>query len=289
MGGSRRDATTPILVHTGSRVDAHIGRRSVAIDGSAGSGRRRSPSSARVEAFSDAVFAIIITLLVLEIGRPEVGHGNLGSELPHQWPEYLAFAASFLYVGVIWLNHHALFSAIRGVDSGLNWINLGILGTSSLVPFPTGVLASALSEGTRADQQAAVALYAIVAALMSAAWLPLFPYLHRHPELLVDPTEARALRAQRSRPWVGVLSFAAAAILGYLFGPVFALPLFVWMIAYHAATSEGLDANRIARLFSPRHRSHAAEDRRLDLRSESLASDEAPTEEPTHDPENRGA
>jgi len=72
-----------------------------------------------------------------------------------------------------------------------------------------------------------VVLYAIVAALMSAAWVPVFPYLHRHPDLLVDPSEARVLRAQRSRPWVGVVSFGAAAILGYLFGPVFALPLFV--------------------------------------------------------------
>jgi uncharacterized membrane protein len=128
---------------------------------------------------------------------------------------------------VIWLNHHPLFAGISRVDSGFNWINLGILGTSALVPFPTGVLASALSEGTPADQQAAVVLYTIVAALMSAAWVPVFPYLHRHPDLLVDPSEARVLRAQRSRPWVGVVSFGAAAILGYLFGPVFALPLFV--------------------------------------------------------------
>jgi uncharacterized membrane protein len=229
------------------------------MDGATEPGQRRTMSSARVEAFSDAVFAITITLLVLEIGRPEVGNGDLGAALLHQWPEYLAFAVSFCYVGVIWLNHHALFASIRKVDFGLNWINLGILGTSALVPFPTGVLASALSEGSRADQQAAVVLYAVVAALMSAAWLPVFPYLHRHPDLLVDPSEAGLFRAQRSRPWVGVISFGVAAILGYLVSPVLAIPLFAWMIVYHAATSEGLHANQIARLlFAPRHLRHTA-------------------------------
>jgi uncharacterized membrane protein len=204
----------------------------------------------RVEAFSDAVFAITITLLVIEISRPEIGNGELGSALVHQWPEYLAFAVSFVYIGVIWLNHHALFASIRQVDIGLNWINLGILGTSALIPFPTGVLASALSEGPHADQQAAVVLYGIVGALMSAAWLPVFPYLHRHPDLLVDPSEAQLFRAQRSRPWVGVISFGIAALVGYLLSPQIAILLFVWMIAYHAATSEGLHANRIARLFA---------------------------------------
>jgi uncharacterized membrane protein len=235
-------------------------------------------SSARVEAFNDAVLAITITLLVIEIGRPEIGHGDLGPALLHQWPEYLAFAVSFLYVGVIWLNHHALFASIRKVDFGLNLINLGILGTSALIPFPTGVLASALVEGSRTDQQAAVVLYAIVAALMSAAWLPEFPYLHHHPDLLVVSSEAHLFRAQRSRPWVGVISFGAAALIGYLISPVIAIVLFVWMIAYHAATSEGLDANRIARLFAPGRLGHTAEteDEHVDPRPESVDRQDEP-------------
>jgi uncharacterized membrane protein len=207
-------------------------------------------SSMRVEAFSDAVFAITITLLVIEITRPEIGNGELASALLHQWPEFLAFAVSFVYIGVVWLNHHALFASIRQVDFGLNWINLGILGTAALLPFPTGVLASALGEGSHTDQQAAVVLYGIVGALMSAAWLPVFPYLHRHSDLLVDPSEAQLFRAQRSRPWVGVISFSVAALVGYFLSPVIAILLFVWMIAYHAATSEGLHANRISRLFA---------------------------------------
>jgi|SRR5215207_8582518 len=85
---------------------------------------------------------------------------------------------------------------------------------------------------------------------MLAAWLPVFPYLHRHSDLLVDPSEAQLFRVQRSRPLVGVISFSIAALVGYLLSPQIAILLFVWMIAYHAATSEGLDANRIARLFA---------------------------------------
>jgi uncharacterized membrane protein len=231
-------------------LEASLVEVGATMDGSAHPRQRRTASTTRVEAFSDAVFAITITLLVLEIGRPEIGDGGLAAALLHQWPEYLAFAVSFVYIGVIWLNHHALFAGIRQVDIGLNWINLGILGTSALIPFPTGVLASALVEGLHADQQAAVVLYGTVGALMSAAWLPVFPYLHRHPDLLVEPSEAQLFRAQRSRPWVGVISFGIAALIGYLLSPLIAIVLFVWMIAYHAATSEGLHANKIARLFT---------------------------------------
>jgi len=109
----------------------------------------------RVEAFSDAVFAITITLLVLEIRRPAFDQPNLGQGLLDHWADYVAFAVSFVYIGVVWLNHHALFARIRKVDIGLNWINLGILATSVLLPFPAGVLAGAFSEGPASNRPAA--------------------------------------------------------------------------------------------------------------------------------------
>ena len=207
---------------------------------------RRLTESGRVEAFSDAVFAITITLLVLEIHRPALDEPELGRRLLERWPDYVAFAVSFIYVGVVWLNHHALFARVRNIDLGLNWINLLILATTALLPFPTGVIAGAFSDGAAGSREAAVVLYAIVGALMSAAWIPVFSYLARHPDLLLDPGDAEMFAKQRSRPLVGVGSDLLAAALGYCVSPLIGLVLCAWMIAYHGITSEGLHANRFA-------------------------------------------
>ena len=228
---------------------------------------RRLTESGRVEAFSDAVFAITITLLVLQIHRPALDEPELGRRLLERWPDYGAFAVSFVYVGVVWLNHHALFARIRNVDLGLNSINLLILATTALLPFPTGVLAGAFSEGASGSREAAVVLYAIVGALLSAAWIPVFPYLARRPDLMLDPKDAKVLAKQNSRPLVGVGSYLLAAVLGYCVSPLLALVLFVWMIAYHAITSEGLHANRLAQAFTRTRLFEEVTERRADTKT----------------------
>ena len=110
----------------------------------------------RVEAFSDAVFAIAITLLVLEIKVPTQDQGPLVAELLRQWPSYLAFLASFLYIGVMWINHHRLFTYIRKVNDMLLVLNLFLLLGVTVVPFPTAVLAEHLHGP---DHQTAAVLY----------------------------------------------------------------------------------------------------------------------------------
>jgi uncharacterized membrane protein len=193
----------------------------------------------RTEAFSDGVFAITVTLLVIEVRRPSYEQGGLLDALLEQWPSYLALLVSFVYVFVVWLNHHALFSRIRLMDRGLQWVNFGILLTVAVLPFPTAVLAEALAEGNRADQRVAIALYALVGGLMSMAWIPVFPYLGRHPHLLEDEGDAAYFLAQRARPWTGVGLYLLAGVLGLVI-PLLGLAVFGVMVVFHALTSEGL-------------------------------------------------
>jgi uncharacterized membrane protein len=131
----------------------------------------------RLEAFSDGVLSITITLLVFDIVRPEYESGHLLQKLQAQWPNYIAFLASFFYVGIIWLNHRAVFSRVRYCSRSLHVANLLLLLTSGLIPFPTAVLSTALQHGSPVDATTAAVLYAAVGCLMCLSWLFVFHVL----------------------------------------------------------------------------------------------------------------
>ncbi|KAB1917286.1 TMEM175 family protein [Micromonospora noduli] len=200
----------------------------------------RVSATDRMTAFSDGVFAIVITLLVIELRVPEYHEGELLTGLLGEGASYLAFVVSFVYIGVLWLNHHALLRLIRGTTLTLSWINLGVLFGAVIIPFPTAVLASAFTHGDTDDQRAAVALYALAAALMSAPWLVFFGYLHRHPALLERRVSPEYVRTQRLRPVTGLILYGLSGLLGWFVSPLLGLIGVIVMITYHAVTSEGL-------------------------------------------------
>jgi uncharacterized membrane protein len=194
--------------------------------------------SNRVEAFSDGVLAIAITLLVLDL-RTGDHSGQVKHDLLAQWPTYLAYVASFLYIGVVWVNHHSLFNRIANVDSGLLWCNLGLLLTASVLPFPTAELAFAMGQGTRGDKITALVLYAAISAAMALTWLIMFTYLHRHPQLLRPGVTADFFRTERLRAVAGMIAPFVPVLIGLL-SPLTALAVMVATPVFYAVTAEGL-------------------------------------------------
>lgn len=207
------------------------------IGDTAGERGGRLSDSTRVEAFSDGVLAIAITLLVLNLHAPSQSAGTL-SELASQWPAYLAYLASFGYIGVIWVNHHQLFTRIAAVDLGLLWRNLALLLGVSVLPFPTAVLSSAFRYGGRGDETTAIVLYAVVAAFMALTWLLLFRYLASNERLLARHTPASFFATECRRALLGLVAYllAAAAVL---WQPLASLVILCVLPIFYGATSEG--------------------------------------------------
>ena len=102
-------------------------------------------STNRLESFSDGVFAVAITLLVLGIDVPDVGpNGSLGHALAANWPQYAAYVVSFLTIGIIWINHHAMISRLRAADHVILILNLLLLMAIAVLPFVTDLVAAYL-------------------------------------------------------------------------------------------------------------------------------------------------
>jgi uncharacterized membrane protein len=207
----------------------------------------------RLEAFSDSVFAITITLLVFDIVRPDYEPGRLAERLLAQWPNYVAFLASYFYVGIIWLNHRAVFSRVRLCDRSLHLANLLLLLTSGLIPFPTALLSTALQRGNASDAIVAVEIYAAIGACMCLSWLALFHILAIHPYLQEDYVEAAYFPQERHRAFFGIVLYALAGAIGWAYSSKLALLIFLALPIFYGMTSEGLTETRLGLML--RHRS----------------------------------
>jgi TMEM175 potassium channel family protein len=167
----------------------------------------------RLEAFSDGVFAIAITLLVLEIHVPEQPEQGLAKALLEQWPTYASYIVSFFVIGIIWINHHAVFDHLVRVDRALLFLNLLLLFWIALLPWPTNVLGTYMREGG-ADERVAAVLYTGVMTLMGASFGGLWSYASRHRWLLGDSLSTEEIRARTRRSMIGTPVYALAMLVG---------------------------------------------------------------------------
>jgi uncharacterized membrane protein len=176
-------------------------------------------ATARVEAFSDGVFAIAITLLVLDIHIEPSEFDHLWSALGKEWPAYLAYATSFLTVAAVWLAHHGLFLRLRWVDPVLMRLNLLVLMVAAFLPFPTGLLAASF-HAPREAQHAAVVVYGIAAGLIEALLAAASRYAAAHPELLHEEHRTTTMpRTTAHRSAIGTALYAVAILAGIFIAP----------------------------------------------------------------------
>jgi TMEM175 potassium channel family protein len=200
----------------------------------------------RLEAFSDGVIAIAITLLLLEISVPEAGSA-LGPALVGLWPSYVAYAVSFLVIGAIWINHHAMFRHIVRADGTLLLLNVLHLMLIAFLPFPTGVLARAFSRG--AGEAVAAALYGgtltVLGILANAMWRD---SARGHRLLDADLAPAEARRIGR-RLLVGPIVYAVATMVA-LVAPWLALALYLLLNVYYLRPRKGVHREVAARASS---------------------------------------
>ncbi len=164
----------------------------------------------RLEAFSDGVIAVAITLLVLGITIPEprLGH-TLAGDLGRKWPQYAAYATSFITIGIIWINHHVMIGRLRQADHSILILNLLLLMSIGVLPFATQLMATYLRQPR--GQGVAAAVYSGSFLVMSLLFAALNRYilLGRH-RLIADELSLERRRLILSRAVVGLIPYAVA-------------------------------------------------------------------------------
>ncbi|MEV8534082.1 TMEM175 family protein [Streptomyces sp. NPDC051211] len=186
----------------------------------------------RVEAFSDGVFAIVITILVLEIKVPEEHGSDLWHGLWAQWPHYAAYVVSFLIIGVMWVNHHTIFGHLKRVDRPLLFLNLLVLMVVSVIPWTTSVLAEHLKDGEAA--KVAAILYSSWTVIYALAFTAFWWYVTRVGHLFHETVDKDGARATRMRFGLGAIAYPVTVALSF-FSATLALVAHFLIAIYYAA------------------------------------------------------
>jgi uncharacterized membrane protein len=178
--------------------------------------------TSRIEAFSDGVIAIAITLLVLDLRVPARDglQGSLAAALRGEWPAYAAYVTSFLIIGIIWVNHHGTFELVGRVDRITLFLNLLLMMSVVAIPFTTSLLSEYLLAGSRNARTAAV-VYSLVMLAMSFSFAALYAHLARHPAQLADGVDPAVVRRSVIRfSAVGILLYVGALVVALFSAPL---------------------------------------------------------------------
>ena len=185
----------------------------------AGETSGETADTARLEAFSDGVFAVAITLLALDLRVPDPAtlphgpHGGLVPVLLGQWPVYLAYGLSFLTILIMWINHHTLFRLIRHTDHVFLLLNGLLLLSVTTVPFATSLLATYLQQP---DRRAAQVVYSVVSLALAVTFNRMWAYASDDRRLLGQEVDERMVRgvtrAYRFGPFVYAVTVALAFV-----------------------------------------------------------------------------
>jgi uncharacterized membrane protein len=185
---------------------------------------RGEMSTGRLETFSDGVFAIAATLLVLDLATPTdtPGHATVMHQLftGHELSEYAAYAVSFLVIGITWLNHHSLFSQVKRVDRRLTILNLLLLMFLSFTPFSTRVLAKFLTEGG-ADAHAAAFFYSLNITLSAVTYAAIWWHVSAdNGALAKQPMGDATVRKTRIQFGIGNVPYVLTLALSFVSAPI---------------------------------------------------------------------
>jgi uncharacterized membrane protein len=190
--------------------------------------------SGRAEAFSDGVFAIAITLLVLSLRLPLAGPapsaGSLTSELLHAWPQYFAYVVSFVTIGIMWMNHHTILGHVVMVDRALLVINLFLLMGVVAIPFPTSLVATNLGHPGAA---VATVTYGLVMIAISLAFGGLWVYVVLHADSVGAATNRETLWRSVPGFTFGIAVYGVGTLVAGLLSPIAGLIIFGLLAVYY--------------------------------------------------------
>jgi uncharacterized membrane protein len=169
--------------------------------------------TSRLEAFSDGVFAIAATLLVLELRVP-ADTTDLGGALLRLWPAYAAYLVSFVTIGIIWVNHHTLLEHCKRVDRRFLYLNLMLLVAVGIVPFPTALVGQYILSEHGAT--AALVVYGLGAVLIAIGFTGVFLYATHDHRLVGDDEAARRIRQEGRLFPIGLAAYSLGIALAFV-------------------------------------------------------------------------